>query len=88
MLTDTFDVVLVIVVFHLAAFALALVVLGLYALADGAVSSLRRFWSYMQMARSTEARLAEIRRIGEQARREMEQMSFEFVQTVSKLRRR
>jgi len=96
MLTDPFSALFVLlVVLTLAAFALALLICGLalalrglWTASRGAVSALVGFWAAWRMTQSTTERIAEVRRIGQQARREMEQLSFEFLTTVSHSKRR
>ena len=89
MLTEMLFVSLVIaVVLPLVAFAIGLLVLGLYELTRAAFASLGRFVSDSYGERNFTARIDEVRSIGEQTRRELEQLSFDFLYTISNHKRR
>lgn len=89
MVTESIDGWLVVVVaFHLLVFGIALLMIGLYALAHAALVFLRRFPIYSDIAQSTGERIAEIGSIGQQTRHKMQQMSFDFLYSISNNKRR
>ena len=82
MLTTMFSLLILFSVITLIAVVLGLLLMGIHALAKAAFSSLVRSSSADYMTQSEARRAAEVHRFGTQIRRDLEQLSFDYLDSI------